>query len=411
MEKIKSLFKGDIRKYGMIIALVSITILFQVLTDGILLKPLNLTNIILQNSYILILAIGMLFPILTGNVDLSVGSIVAFIGALAAILMVKNGVSVPVAIVICLAAGALIGAWQGFWIAYVKIPAFIVTLSGMLVFRGLTLYILDGQTLAPFPESFQVISSGFIPDIASGTLNMTAIIIGILCSIVFIVLEISKRKNKIKYKFEVESTGKLIAKCVAILIIINVFTYTLSIYKGLPTVLILLGVLIIAYSFLSNKTILGRHVYALGGNEKAAGLSGVKTKKNMFLVYVNMGLMAALAGLVFAARLNAATPKAGNGFELDAIAACYIGGASAMGGIGTVSGAIVGGLVMGILNNGMSILGIGVDIQQAIKGLVLLAAVAFDVYTKSRGSKVVENKDKDDNKPTQDESNLKSENI
>ena len=244
MEKIKSLFKGDMRKYGMIIALVSITILFQILTEGILLKPLNVTNIILQNSYILILAVGMLFPILTGNVDLSIGSIVAFVGALAAILMVQNNVSVPVAVVICLAAGALIGAWQGFWIAYVKIPPFIVTLSGMLVFRGLTLYILDGQTLAPFPENFQIISSGFIPNIGGGSLNITALIIGILCSIIFIALEMNKRKNKMKYNFEVESMGRLIAKIVATILIINVFTYTLAVYKGLPTVLILLGTFI-----------------------------------------------------------------------------------------------------------------------------------------------------------------------
>lgn len=398
MQKVKSLFKGDIRKYGMIIALVSITVLFQILTDGILLKPLNITNLILQNSYVLILAIGMLFPILTGNVDLSVGSIVAFVGAVAALLMVKYGVSVPVAVVISLVIGALIGAWQGFWIAYVKIPAFIVTLSGMLVFRGLTLWILEGQTIAPFPESFQIISSGFIPNMGEGLLNATSLLIGAVCSAIYIFIEINKRKNRLKYNFEVESSSKLIIKVVVILMIINAFTYTLSIYKGIPTVLILLAALIIIYSFLANKTIIGRHVYALGGNEKAAALSGVKTKRTMLLVYINMGILAALAGLVFAARLNAATPKAGSGFELDAIAACYIGGASAMGGIGTVSGAIVGGLVMGVLNNGMSILGIGIDIQQAIKGLVLLAAVAFDVYTKSKGSKVINKKDKEEKK-------------
>lgn len=381
MDKVKGLFKGNIRRYGMGIALVSIMVLFEILTGGILLKPLNITNLILQNSYILILAIGMLLVIITGNVDLSVGSVAAFIGAIGAMLMVNYKVPVILAVAICLCIGALVGAWQGFWIAYIRIPAFIVTLAGMLVFRGLTLVILQGQTIAPFPQSFQVISSGFVPG------KFTAIIVGIIISVIYIFMELNSRKNKLKHNFEVPSTTVLIIKCLFAIIVINIFTYWLAAYKGIPTVLVLLTILIVGYSFIANKTILGRHVYAVGGNEKAAQLSGVKTKKTLFLAYMNMGIIAALAGMVFAGRLNAATPKAGTNFELDAIAACYIGGASALGGIGTIFGAIIGGLVMGVLNNGMSILGVGVDWQQTIKGLVLLAAVAFDIYTKSKASR------------------------
>ncbi|MCF0147190.1 MAG: sugar ABC transporter permease [Clostridium sp.] len=377
MIKIKSLFSGNIRRYGMGIALISIMILFEILTKGILLKPLNVTNLILQNSYILILAIGMLLVIVTGNVDLSVGSVAAFIGAISAMLMVNYKISPFIALPICLIIGGLIGAWQGFWIAYVKIPAFIVTLAGMLVFRGLTLVILQGQTIAPFPEIFQSISSGFVPG------KSTAIIVGLIASIAYTFLQLKNRKRKIKNGFTAEPISLMAIKCLVVISIINIFTYWLSSYKGIPTVLVLLSVLVLGYSFIASKTVLGRHIYASGGNQKAAELSGVKTKRTLFLVYVNMGILSALAGMVFAGRLNAATPKAGQNFELDAIAACYIGGASALGGIGTVFGGIIGGLVMGVLNNGMSILGIGIDWQQAIKGFVLLVAVAFDVYTKS----------------------------
>lgn len=386
MNKIKSLFKGNIRQYGMGIALISIMILFEITTNGILLKPLNVTNIILQNSYILILAIGMLLVIVTGNIDLSVGSVAAFVGAIGAMLMVQYKIPVIPAVLLCLLIGALVGAWQGFWIAYVKIPAFIVTLAGMLIFRGLTLVILQGQTIAPFPELFQIISSGFIPG------KYSAIIVGILISLIFIWLQAKNRRSKKAHNFEVESINIFTAKIILTLAIVNIFTYWLYMYKGIPTVLVLLTILIVGYTFVANKTIIGRHIYALGGNQKAAELSGVKTKKTLFWVYVNMGIIAALAGLVFAGRLNAATPKAGVNFELDAIAACYIGGASAMGGIGTVMGAIIGGLVMGVLNNGMSIMGVSVDWQQTIKGLVLLAAVAFDVYTKTKATKGVDNK-------------------
>ena len=382
---IKKVFKENITQYSMIIALVGIMIFFQIASGGILLKPLNITNLILQNSYILILAIGMLLVIVAFQIDLSVGSIAAVVGALGGIMIINNHMSVPLGIVVLLLIGALIGAWQGFWVAYVRIPAFITTLAGMMVFRGLTYVSLDGTSIAPFPKSFQLMSTGFIPDFFNGkSIHITTIVIGLIITVIYILSEINKVKNQKKYNFEVSPIGIVIAKVVTIVIIINAFSYVMAEYKGLPNVLVLLGVLVAFYSFITTKTTLGRHIYALGGNEKAARLSGVKTKWVVFLVFINMGVLAALSGLVFAARLNSATPNAGVGFELDAIAACFIGGASTAGGIGTIMGAIIGGLFMGVMNNGMSLMGVGIDWQQTIKGLVLLLAVAFDVYSKSK---------------------------
>ncbi|MBQ6449008.1 MAG: sugar ABC transporter permease [Bacillus sp. (in: Bacteria)] len=381
----KSLIQINFRQYSMIIALVFIMVFFQITTDGLLLKPLNITNLILQNSYILVLAVGMLLVIVTGHIDLSVGSVAAFVGAISAIMMVNYEMSPFLAIVISLVLGAVIGAWQGFWIAYVRIPAFIVTLAGMLLFRGLTMIVLEGKSIAPFPESFQKISSGFIPDLTSGgSLHLLTILIGIALSIVIIFFQWKNRRNQLKHQFEVQPFGLFVLKLVGMIVILNIFTFVLATYEGIPNILIVLGVLIVIYTFVTNKTKAGRHIYAIGGNEKAALLSGIKTKKMTFMVFVNMGVLSALSGLLFAARLNAATPKAGNLFELDAIAACFIGGASAYGGIGTIPGAIIGGLVMGIMNNGMSLMGLGVDWQQGIKGLVLLAAVAFDIYNKNK---------------------------
>ncbi|WP_235991815.1 multiple monosaccharide ABC transporter permease [Metabacillus schmidteae] len=380
------MIQNNMRQYSMIIALVFIMILFQVLTDGLLLKPLNITNLILQNSYILVLAIGMVLVIITGHIDLSVGSVAAFVGAISAILMVNYEMPTFLAVIISLLVGAIIGAWQGFWIAYVKIPAFIVTLAGMLLFRGATMIVLEGKSIAPFPESFQKISSGFIPDIGSGSIHVLTLIIGFVLSIIYVFTQIKNRRTEMKYNVEVSSTGMFVLKLIGLVAILNIFTYVLATYEGIPNILIILGILIILYTFVTNKTKAGRHVYAIGGNEKAAQLSGIKTKRMTFWVFVNMGVLSALSGLLFAARLNAATPKAGNLFELDAIAACFIGGASAYGGIGTVPGAIIGGLVMGIMNNGMSLLGLGIDWQQGIKGLVLLLAVAFDIYNKNKAS-------------------------
>lgn len=385
MENIKKVFKENITQYSMIIALVGIMVFFQIATGGILLKPLNITNLILQNSYILILAIGMLLVIVAFQIDLSVGSVAAVVGALAGIMIINNHMSVPLGIAIVLIVGAIIGAWQGFWIAYVRIPAFITTLAGMMVFRGLTYVSLVGTSIAPFPKSFQLMSNGFIPDIFNGNnFNITTVVVGLVITAVYITLEVKKRATDKKYDFEVTNIVLLCMKIAAIVIVINGFCYVMAKYKGLPNVLVLLIVLVSIYTFITTKTTFGRHIYALGGNEKAARLSGVKTKLVVFLVFVNMGVLAALAGLVFAARLNSATPNAGVNFELDAIAACFIGGASTAGGIGTIIGAMIGGIFMGVMNNGMSLMGVGIDWQQTIKGLVLLLAVAFDVYSKSK---------------------------
>ena len=382
------------RQYGMGFALIAIMILFQILTNGVLMKPLNIANLIMQNSYVLVLAIGMLLCILTGNIDLSVGSVAAFIGATSAVFIMDWKMDPLLVLALSLVLGGLIGAWQGFWISYVNIPAFIVTLAGQLIFRGLTMVILNGQTKAPFPDIYTAHSAGFVPDYVTNLigpivlfgkqLNLLTIAFGLLVSLLYIISEIRKRNEMRRYGFAVLTPALLAVKMVLILAIMNLFVFWLNDYRGIPTVLVLLGVLIMIYSFVTSRTTIGRHIYAFGGNEKAARLSGINTKSVFFWVYVNMGVLSAIAGIVFAGRLNAATPKAGVNFELDAIASCYIGGASASGGIGTVFGCIVGGLIMGVLNNGMSIMGISIDWQQAIKGFVLLMAVAFDVLSKKK---------------------------
>lgn len=387
MDIMKNLFRNNVRQYGMILALILITVLFQVLSDGILLKPLNVTNIIQQYGFILVLAIGMVMVIITGHIDLSVGSIAAFVGAVSAIMMVDYDMPYFLAIVLSLLIGALVGAWQGFWVAYMKIPSFIVTLAGMLLFRGLTMVVLEGKSIAPFPTAFQKMSNGFLPDVdGSSSIHILTIIVGVFLSLVTVIQEFRNRRTQKKYEFEVLPLPWFISKLVGIVAVINLFTYVLAKYKGIPSILIILFVLVIVYSFVMKKTVMGRHTYALGGNEKAATLSGVKTKRVTFWVFVNMGALSALSGLIYAARLNAATPKAGLNFELDAIAACFIGGASASGGIGTVMGAIIGGLVMAVMNNGMSLIGLGIDWQQGIKGLVLLLAVGFDIYNKNKSA-------------------------
>nr|WP_189763890.1 multiple monosaccharide ABC transporter permease [Variovorax beijingensis] len=380
--------KNNLREYGMLISLVAIMVLFQVLTDGTLLRPLNLTNLLLQNSYVVIMALGMLLVIVAGHIDLSVGSVCGFIGALAAVLMVEyEWHFVPTAI-ISIAAGAVIGAAQGWFVAFRKIPSFIVTLAGMLVFKGLTLALLAGQSVGPFPVEFQRLSSGFIPDplggLDGGGLRITSLVVGALAAAALVFFKLRGRAKLAAHGMETEPYVFFLVKNLFFAAIILFFSYLLSTYKGLPNVLIVMAVLIVVYDFVTNRTTIGRRIYALGGNEKAARLSGVKTQRLAFLTFVNMGALAALAGLVFAARLNTATPKAGLGFELDVIAACFIGGASASGGVGRVMGAVIGAFIMGVMNNGMSILGIGIDYQQVIKGLVLLAAVFIDVYNKNK---------------------------
>jgi putative multiple sugar transport system permease protein len=384
--RLKSAVQNNFRQYGMVGALAVIVILFQVATSGILLKPLNVTNIVQQNGYILILAIGMVIVIISGHIDLSVGSIAGFIGAMSAVLMIRHDLPWPIAVLACLVLGALIGAWQGFWIAYVGIPSFIVTLAGMLVFRGATQYLLEGQSIAPFPRIFQQVSSGFLPDIWAGSLyHWPTVILGVFVMIAAVWQQVRQRRAQSRYGFDVSPVGWFVFKCAAIVAALAAFTLLLASYRGVPVVGIILVVAFVAYAFVMRSTVFGRQVYAVGGNLAAARLSGVKTKRVTFLVFVNMGLLSALAGLLFAARLNSATPQAGIGMELEAIAAAFIGGASASGGVGTVFGAIIGGFVLGVLNNGMSLIGIGSDVQQVIKGLVLLAAVGFDVYNKKKG--------------------------
>ncbi len=379
-------WKENLREYGMMMSLLAIVAFFYFATGGVILKPLNVTNIILQNSYIVIMALGMLMVIVTGHIDLSVGSVAGFIGAVAAVMMVQYDMNFVVAGVLCLALGGLIGAMQGFWVAYFKIPSFIVTLAGMLVFRGLMIAVLSGRSIGPFDPTFQKLSSGYIPELitAANGLYVTSLILGLGLAGLLVWQNFKGRARRISHDVETEPFGFFLAKNVVMFAIVGYIAYLISSHRGMPNVLIIMALLIAAYAFFTNRTILGRQIYAVGGNEKAAALSGIKTARLTFFTFVNMGVLAALAGLVFAARLNTATPKAGLGFELDVIAACFIGGASAYGGVGKVTGAVIGAFIMGVMNNGMSILGIGIDYQQVIKGLVLLGAVCVDVYNQRR---------------------------
>ena len=387
MKTLTTLFRSNIREYGMLIALIAVMIFFQVVTGGILFRPVNITNLVLQNSYVITMALGMLLIIVSGWIDLSVGSVVAVIGALAGVLIVRYHVNWVLTLVICLVVGAGIGAFQGYWVAYLKIPAFIVTLAGMLIFRGLTFVLLQGESVGPFPTGFQKISSGFIPDLFHVPgIHLTTILIGVVLSIVLIFLDFRGRKNQQKYGFEVTPFYFFIAKNVLVTVAVMGLCYLMASYKGVPNVLVLLFVLITGYAFVTSQSVVGRRIFAMGGNEKAAKLSGVNTARLLFYTFVNMGVLAALAGIIVAARLNSSTPNAGDGMELDVIAACFIGGASASGGIGTVIGAVVGAFLVGVLNNGMSIMGLGIDWQKVVKGLVLLAAVLFDVYNKKQSA-------------------------
>ena len=387
--------KLDLKQYGMLMALVAIIVLFSILTQGKLIKPMNISNLIFQNAYVIILAIGMLLCILTGgNIDLACGSVVGLIGACAGTFIIEMGWNPYLSIILCLLIGIAIGAWQGFWIAYVGIPPFICTLSGMLVFRGITLLILKGMTLAPFPVEYQQLSTGFIPDFLAGLMpdlvlfgskikSPLCLLVGVLIAVGFCVMQLVGYMSKKKKGYETQPIALMVVKMLAISAVVIWVFFLLSCYRGIPTVLIILGILLVVYSFFTQKTVRGRHLYAIGGNMKAAQLSGVKTKQMMFFAYTNMSFIAAIAGLVFAARLNSAAPTAGQSFEMDAIASCFIGGASAYGGTGTISGALIGALIMGVLNNGMSLLGLSSNLQQVVKGLVLLAAVAFDVISKN----------------------------
>ena len=382
--------RGNIREYGMFIALIAIMVFFQISTGGVLFRPLNLTNIILQNSFIVVMALGMLLVIVAGHIDLSVGSVVGFIGAIAAVMTVQWHMNYVLATVICLAVGALVGGLQGYFVAYHKIPSFIVTLAGMLVFRGLTLTVMTGAgtgtSIGPFPPAFQLISIGFLPNLFDmGGINSTSIILTVIGAATLIYLAWRARKSNEKHGNDVEPLGFFVAQNGIVALAVLALGYQLSIYKGFPNVLVIMLVLITAYAFITRRTTIGRRIYAMGGNEKATKLSGINTERLTFLTFANMGLLAGLAGLIVALRLNSATAKGGFGLELDVIAACFIGGASAQGGVGKVTGAVIGALIMGIMNNGMSIHGLGTDSQQMVKGAVLLAAVFFDVYNKNKG--------------------------
>lgn len=377
--------RRNMRQYGMLIALGLIVVLFQFWTGGDLLLPRNVSNLVLQNSYILILAIGMMLVIIAGHIDLSVGSITAFVGAFAAVLTVQHHVAWPVALVLCLLVGAVAGSVQGFLIAYFGIPSFIVTLAGMLLFRGLTEIFLKGQTLGPFPNGLQKIGNGFLPEVGPNTNyhNLT-LLLGIVLIAAVVWQEVRDRRRQQEFSLDVVPFKLFLLKLVALVAAVLALTMLLASYDGAPIILIILGVLVGGYGYVMRNSVFGRHIYAIGGNLPAAKLSGVKDKRITFQVFLNMGVLAALAGLVVAARLNAASPKAGDGFELEAIASSFIGGASMSGGVGTVLGAIIGGLVLGVLNNGMNLLSVGTDWQQVIKGLALLAAVGFDVWNKRK---------------------------
>jgi putative multiple sugar transport system permease protein len=375
-----------LRQVGIFIALILIVLLFQVLTGGITLAPQNVSNIIVQNSYILLLAIGMVLVIIAGHIDLSVGSLAGLIGAVAGVMIVQWGWPWWLAIVACLIVGGLLGAWQGFWIALVGIPAFIVTLAGMLIFRGMTLITLKNQQITPFPDPIRALGGGFLPDLSGGqsSFEWLTVFLGVSASAILAFQAFKERRVRQRLRLIDEPMAWFVLSTVFAAALLLSITFLLARYRGTPIVLVVLAVLVVGYSALMSNTIFGRHIYAMGGNLHAAQLSGVDTRRVTFRIFVNMGVLSALAGLIFTGRLNSAQPAGGTGFELDAIAAAFIGGAAVTGGIGTVAGAMVGGLIMGVLNNGMSIMGLGTDYQQLIKGLVLLVAVAFDIFNKNR---------------------------
>ncbi len=376
---------ADLGKNGIFIALIAVVVLFSILTDGILLRPQNISNLVVQNGYILVLAIGMVMVIIAGHIDLSVGSVAAFVGACSGVFAVQWGLPWWLSVILSLGIGALVGVWQGFWIAFVGIPAFIVTLAGMLIFRGLALVVLGNANIGSFPAEYRALGNGFVTDVfGEFEIDPLTLGVGALAIIAIIVQQVRTRRGRQKYGQDVEPVAWFITKLVLVSAAIGFFAYSLASYKGIPVTLILLAVLVLVYGIVMNRTVFGRHIYAIGGNRHAAELSGIKTRRVDFWLFVNMGTLAALAGLIFTARLNLAGPKAGDGFELEAISAAFIGGAAVQGGVGTIGGAIIGGLIIGVLNNGMSILGIGIEWQQVVKGLVLLLAVAFDVYNRRR---------------------------
>ena len=382
---LRTLITRNMRTSGIYVAFVAIVALFAILTGGVSLSPGNITNIVLQYSYILVLAIGMVLVIIAGHIDLSVGSVVALTGAISAVLVIKNGAPWWVGILAAIAVGLAVGAWQGFWVAYIGIPAFIVTLAGMLLFRGLTLQVLDNISLSPFPSEYGKVASGFLNGLLGGNgYDAFTLLIGVIAVAGYAFSGFRTRLARIKYEQPVESFPLFVARVVLVGAVVMYFAWQLAHARGLPIVLIILAVLIIVYGLVSKRTVFGRQIYAIGGNLAAAQLSGVKVKVVNFWIFVNMGFLSAIAGIIYSSRSNGAQPAAGNMFELDAIAAAFIGGAAVTGGVGTVVGAMVGGLIMAVMSNGMQLMGVDQSLQSVVKGLVLLLAVAFDVYNKRR---------------------------
>ncbi len=384
----KKVVNIDMRQYGMVLALIAVYVIFALMTGGKNLSPANINNLIMQNGYIVILAVGMLLCVLTGNVDLGVGSVVATCGAVIGIGMVDYGWNMWVAIFAALVVGLLCGMFAGFFISKLGIPPFIVTLATMLMGRGLTYVLLKAQTKGPLPDEFVYIGAGFLPTIkipfGGGTLDLVSILVAAVVSVLIILSEMRSIATKKKYGFATNPTWQLAVKNVIILFIVWFFFYKIARYNGIPFVLVLMALLVGLYHFITTKTVAGRQIYALGGNRKAAQLSGINTERVFFWVYTNMGILCAVAGIVLSARNASATPKAGDQFEMDAIASCYIGGAATSGGIGTIIGAVVGAFIMGILNNGMSLYGFSTDIQKIVKGAVLLGAVTVDLVSKQK---------------------------
>lgn len=378
----------DMKQYGLVLALIAVFLIFAVMTGGKNMSPANINNLIMQNGYVVILAVGMLLCVLTGNIDLGVGSIVALCGATVGILMIDCHTNMWVAILAALAVGVLAGMFVGLFVSKLSIPPFIVTLATMLMGRGLTYTLLKAQTKGPLPTSYTYIGAGFLPTMkipfGNGTLDVVSIIVAGIATVLVIMAELKSINTKKKYGFPINPLWQIIIKEAVILMIVWFFFYKLSRYNGIPFVLVIMGVLVGLYHFITSKTVAGRQIYALGGNAKAAKLSGINTEKVFFWVYTNMGILSAIAGIVLSARNASATPKAGDGFEMDAIASCYIGGAATSGGIGTIIGAVVGAFIMGILNNGMSLYGWSTDIQKIVKGAVLLGAVTVDLLSKRK---------------------------
>ena len=380
------------KQYGIVGALVVIVLVFEFLTKGVLLKPNSFVSLIQQNAYVIILAIGMVMVIIATHIDLSVGSIVAFVGGVCAILMERQGVNWMLAILISLVVGLTIGCWQGFWVAYVGIPGFITTLAGMLIFRGLATVIIGESVPITSPE-FRGIARNYLPQLLGwwGPFDGLTIVVGIACIALFAWSQLRRRGKVAKAGLTPEPMALTVTKIVIATLLIGFVTYLLALsgnadQGGIPIMLVILGVLVFVYNFILTRTVFGRHVYAVGGNRKAAILSGINTKRVDFTLFVHMGFLSAIAAVCVLSRLSSATAQAGMEFEMDAIAACFIGGTAVTGGVGTIPGAVVGALVMGVINQGLSIMGVDTAVVKTIKGLVLLGAVAVDILSKRKKS-------------------------